>query len=51
MLPLPKWTYVSLFIPSEFMFVQVDEEISAFVTRAKGIDKTHNTVHMSDPIS
>ena len=33
------------------MFVQVAKEISAFVTRAKGIEKRHNMLHMSDPIS
>ena len=51
MVLLSKWTYTSSFTPADSMFVHVDKEIGAFVTKAKGIEKRHNVMHVSDPVS
>jgi hypothetical protein len=46
---MPQWVYHGLLVPDDRLFQQLDKVGKSFVLAAKGMDKIHNTSHITAP--
>ena len=47
---MPRWVYRSLFVASDKLLHDIDMLARKFVTTAKGVERRHRVLHLTDPV-
>ena len=47
---MPRWVYRSLFVASDHLLHDIDMMAREFVTTAKGVERRHHLLHLTDPV-
>ena len=47
---MPRWVYRSLFVASDQLLHDIDMLAREFVTTAKGVERRHHVLHLTDPV-